>query len=67
MSIALNTAHGTKSFATVLPGEKAFHPFTTQATSVPSGEVTVEVVAEIGGQQLTSTRSVDYDATDCKR
>ena len=67
MSIALNTAHGTKSFATVLPGEKAFHPFTTQAASVPSGEVTVEVVAEIGGQQLTSTRSVDYDATDCKR
>ena len=66
VSIDLESAFGTKSFATVEPGRNAVHVFTTRAVSVPAGSVELEVQAVKDGAPVEATVSAAYDSTTCQ-
>ncbi len=65
VSLAMTTAHGEKSFASVAAGKNAVHSFTTRLASVPAGTATVEVSAPTNGAAVTSTLTAAYDARSC--
>jgi len=65
VDVTLTTPFGTKAFADVAPGKNAYQSFATRATSVPAGSASVTGTAEIDGEQVTSTVTVDHDALDC--
>ncbi|WP_200802663.1 outer membrane protein assembly factor BamB family protein [Agromyces cerinus] len=65
IDVSIATEFGDKSFDGVAPGEKAFHPFSTRKQVLPAGEVTVTATAEIDGEDVTTTRYVEYERRSC--
>ncbi|GAA1825485.1 glycoside hydrolase domain-containing protein [Agromyces salentinus] len=65
MSISFTSPYGGKSFASVASGKNATHTFSTRASSIPEGAVTIEAVATIGGEERSSTSTAAFDARAC--
>jgi hypothetical protein len=65
ISVAFETAFGTKSFASVAPGKNAVHAFTTRAASVPAGTATAELSAAVDGEPVTVEAEAAYAAHAC--
>ncbi|WP_161490306.1 ThuA domain-containing protein [Agromyces aureus] len=65
VSVTFASAYGEKSFAAVAPGKNGFHTFSTRLAQLPGGEVTITATAEIGGQTVTTTRTVAYEPLSC--
>lgn len=66
VALTYESDFGTKSFANVQPGKKAFHAFTTRLAQMPAGNVTVTASAVIDGETVTSTEVIDYAARSCR-
>lgn len=62
VDVTVTTPFGDKSFADVAPGASAYQSFATRSTSVEAGEVTVTVTKTVDGEDVTSSRTVGYDA-----
>lgn len=65
VTVAFDTAYGTKSFASVAPGKNAVHAFTTRLASVPAGAASAEVSATVDGEPVTAALEAAYDARSC--
>ncbi|WP_152030839.1 glycoside hydrolase domain-containing protein [Agromyces aureus] len=65
VSISFTSPYGGKSFANVASGKNATHAFSTRASSIPEGAVTIEAVATIGGEERSSTSTAAFDARAC--
>jgi hypothetical protein len=65
VGLTFTSTFGQKNFTSVQPGKNATHAFTTRATSIPAGTVTVEAKATVNGQQVTSTIKTDYAPRTC--
>ncbi|WKK70396.1 hypothetical protein Q0F99_10935 [Rathayibacter oskolensis] len=65
VALEMTSASGTKSFASVAPGRNASHAFSTRATSVPAGEVTVTATATVDGAPVTTTVRAAHPAATC--
>ncbi|MET8045709.1 family 43 glycosylhydrolase [Micromonospora sp. NPDC005215] len=65
VGIALETPYGERSFAAVAPGANAYQSFNTRAVSVPAGSATVLVTGAVGGQAVTTVRTVQHPAGTC--
>lgn len=61
VSLAVSSAHGSKSIAAVAPGKSASAAFTTRATSIPAGSATVTATAGTA----TVTVPAAYPALAC--
>ncbi|MDQ0574114.1 family 43 glycosylhydrolase [Agromyces albus] len=65
ITVAFETAYGSKSFASVAPGKSVAHAFTTRLTSVPAGVVSMDATATIEGQPVTVSHDAPYNARSC--
>ncbi|GAA1825092.1 ThuA domain-containing protein [Agromyces salentinus] len=61
LSVAIASAYGEKSFATVAPGKNAFHTFSTRLGQMPAGDVKVTATAG----STTTERTIAYEALAC--
>ncbi|WP_139415551.1 family 20 glycosylhydrolase [Agromyces laixinhei] len=66
LALTIESAYGTKSFASVAPGKSAVHAFTTRAADVPAGTVTFDATATIDGASVTTSIDAAYDAATCQ-
>ncbi|WP_426309963.1 PQQ-dependent sugar dehydrogenase [Cellulosimicrobium sp. E-16] len=62
LDVAIETPFGSKTFADVAPGKNAYQSFSTRATEIEAGEVTVTVTDADGG---TDTVTAGYAARSC--
>jgi hypothetical protein len=65
MEITITSAYGQKSFASVQPGKKAVHAFTTRAASIVAGKATVQAKATRDGQLRNLSLDAPYSAGTC--
>ncbi|ANJ25839.1 hypothetical protein ATC03_02810 [Agromyces aureus] len=65
VSVAFASEFGERSFASVAPGKNAFHAFSTRVAELAAGEVTITASAEVGGETVSSTQVVPYEARSC--
>ncbi|MFI7661291.1 family 43 glycosylhydrolase [Micromonospora parva] len=65
VGVSMETPYGSRSFAAVAPGANAYQSFTTRTGSVPAGSATVRVTGAIGGQDVTTVRTVQHPAGTC--
>jgi DUF1680 family protein len=61
----LRSAFGDKTWAQLAPGKTAAQSFTTRLPSVSAGSVAVELSGSIGGEEVTSSHTVEYSAMSC--
>ncbi|MFD4422372.1 family 20 glycosylhydrolase [Agromyces sp. NPDC058484] len=66
VALTIESAYGTKSFASVAPGKNAVHAFTTRAASVPAGSVTARATATVDGVPVTVSVDAPYEAASCQ-
>jgi hypothetical protein len=62
VNVVITTPYGVKSFAAVQPGKSANVSINSRLSSIPAGEVTVEVTGAVGGETVTVTKSASYSA-----
>lgn len=65
VTVTLTTPYGSKTVADVTPGKRAYQSFNSRAGQIDAGTVTVEGVATIGGEQVTSSYDAAYPALSC--
>ncbi|WP_240642111.1 family 43 glycosylhydrolase [Microbacterium sulfonylureivorans] len=65
VTVALETAYGSKTVADLAPGRRSTQSFSTRQASVPAGEVSAVVTGVVDGQAVTQEESVAYDALTC--
>ncbi|WP_258068032.1 alkaline phosphatase family protein [Rathayibacter sp. AY1B5] len=65
IAVATTSSFGSKSFAAVAAGKSASHAFSTRATTIPAGTVTVAATATINGTPATTTMQAPYAAASC--
>lgn len=65
--VSVTATYGTtvKTFASIAPGSKASHAFTTRLSSIPAGSITVEASAVVDGQPVSVTQQAAYPAATC--
>lgn len=66
IDVVVETDFGTRAFADVAPGRSAYHSFTTRATSIGDGHVTITVTGEVGGDVVTHSEYVPYGPHSCQ-
>ncbi|MFD6754861.1 DUF6351 family protein [Micromonospora gifhornensis] len=65
VDVALETAHGERSFADVAPGGNAFQQFATRVAALPTGTATVRVTGSLDGEAVTTAVIRGHAAVDC--
>ena len=65
VSIELETAFGTKAYATVLPGKTVSNAFATRVANVSAGTVKATATATIDGKAVTSVTEAPHAAQKC--
>src|SRR5690606_23542514 len=65
VTVTLTTPYGSKTVTDVTPGKRAYQSFNSRAGQIDAGTVTVEGVATIGGEQVTSSYDAAYPALSC--
>jgi len=65
LDVTLATPYGSRTVAGVAPGRAAYQSFGVRAASVPAGTATVTVTGVVGGEEVTRTLDVPYDAHGC--
>ncbi|MEF3402410.1 carbohydrate binding domain-containing protein [Agromyces sp. CCNWLW203] len=65
ITVAFETAYGSRSFASVAPGGNAVHAFTTRLTSVPEGAASARFSATIDGETVSAESEAGYPARAC--
>ncbi|WP_157002211.1 beta-N-acetylglucosaminidase domain-containing protein [Agromyces laixinhei] len=65
VALEIESAYGTRAFASVAPGKNAVHAFTTRQPSIDAGSVTVEATAVIEGDPVKVEVVSAYDAAAC--
>ncbi|WP_265520497.1 family 43 glycosylhydrolase [Oerskovia flava] len=64
-TITLATPFGSRTVADVAPGKVAYQAFTTRSASLTAGTATVAATALLDGEEVTTVRDVEYDASTC--
>ena len=65
VSLKYESDFGTKSFTTVKPDKRVFHPFATRLAELPAGEVTVTASSVIDGRAVSTTETLEYAGNVC--
>ncbi|TNC16977.1 hypothetical protein FHE66_13110 [Georgenia sp. 311] len=65
VDLTATSSWGSRSATGVAEGRNFTHAFTTRATSVPAGTVTVDVSAVVDGEQTTTQVEAPYAAGSC--
>lgn len=65
VTVALETAYGSKTIADLAPGKRSTQAFSTRQASVPGGEVEAVLTGTVDGETVTVEESVAYDALTC--
>ncbi|MBE1489391.1 family 43 glycosylhydrolase [Plantactinospora soyae] len=63
--IALETAYGERSFATVAVGANAYQSFATRTASARAGSVTVRATGTVDGMEVTTVHSAEHAGIAC--
>ncbi|TQJ30725.1 beta-L-arabinofuranosidase domain-containing protein [Microbacterium sp. SLBN-146] len=63
--VALGSAFGDKTWAQLAPGKSAAQAFTTRQASIAAGSMTIDLSGSIGGEEVTSSHTVEYSAMSC--
>lgn len=66
VSVVVESAFGTKSFASIGAGKTSSHAFTTRQVDLAPGQVTVRVTANVDGAPTTRELTAAYSATSCR-
>ncbi|ROS79206.1 GH92 family glycosyl hydrolase [Cellulomonas sp. PhB143] len=66
LAITLTTPFGAKSFDAVAPGKSASQSFNARVGTLEPGTVTVKATGTVGGEEVTTTSDVAYDAVTCR-
>jgi hypothetical protein len=64
-AVTLATPSGTREFASLEVGRRAYTSFAVRGPSLPAGTATVTATAVVDGHEITSEESVPYDAISC--
>ncbi|TCC00551.1 zinc carboxypeptidase [Micromonospora zingiberis] len=65
VSIALESAYGTKAAANVAPGGNTFQQFNTRATAVAAGSASARATGTLDGTAVTTVVTKEYAALNC--
>jgi beta-xylosidase len=65
VALAVGTAYGSKTVASLAPGKASSQAFTTRLPNIEAGSVTVTAAAAVGGETETSTTATPYDMQTC--
>ncbi|MCJ1695863.1 glycoside hydrolase family 127 protein [Rathayibacter caricis] len=64
-SLTIGSPFGSKAFTGVAPGKTVTHAFTTRATSIAAGSVTVTATGTVNGSPVTAATPATYTARTC--
>lgn len=62
VTVVVETAYGSKSFADVKPGKTAKVLINSREAAIPAGEVSVSVTGVVGDDEVTVEQTATYDA-----
>lgn len=62
VDVTVTTPYGERTFADVAPGRSAYQSFATRRAAIEAGEVTVAATMTVDGEDVTSSRTVAYEA-----
>ena len=65
VSVVLDSAFGSKTFASVAAGKNAAHAFTTRVASLSAGSVSVTASATVDGEPVEVVINAPYEAHPC--
>ncbi len=65
VGLAVQTPYGAKTVASIDPGKRSAHAFTTRRATVEAGTVAVVATAVVEGETVTREYAVAYDGVTC--
>jgi arabinoxylan arabinofuranohydrolase len=65
VSLAVETAYGSRSFSDVAPGANAYQSFATRSVSIAAGSATVRATGAISGKAVTTVLTAEYPGINC--
>lgn len=66
VTVAFESAYGTKTVESIAPGANATHPFSTRQAGIAAGTVTATVTGVVDGETVTQAAEAGYPALDCR-
>lgn len=66
VDVVTTSAWGSRTVKSVQPGKSVSAAFTTRATSIPAGQVSVAATGQVNGASATGTATAAYPALACR-